>query len=394
MNVDLVPLKYLVAINPEVLPEDTDPDLEIRYVDIGSVGRGMMLDSPEVMTFGVAPSRARRVVRLGDVIISTVRTYLRAVLPIGQNEDGLVVSTGFAVIRPRILDRGYATWLMQSDLLVEEVVARSVGVSYPAINAPELGTIRVPVPSIPHQRAIAAFLDRETTAIGAMMSNQRRLVSLLNERIDALIKIQIGLSAIAAPASGRTVPLKRILRKVMRPFEPGSPVVTAYRDGEVNARANRRAEGYTLASDESTYQGVTRGDVVIHGLDGFSGAIGECRVEGCCSPVYHVCEVIDKNFSAYIARMLRILALDGYIGAHATSVRERAVDLRNWALVGAIPVPIVAPDEQARVVGLIDRALAISEATTRIYSKLQERRQAVITAVITGQMHMSALPAE
>jgi type I restriction enzyme, S subunit len=71
------PLKHLVTINRESLDETTDPDFAFRYIDIGSVGRGVLLDEPELLSFGQAPSRARRVVRAGDTLISTVRTYLR-----------------------------------------------------------------------------------------------------------------------------------------------------------------------------------------------------------------------------------------------------------------------------------------------------------------------------
>ena len=77
----VIPLKRLVRINERALPESTDPEREIRYVDISSVGRGKLVKEPERMSFSDAPSRARRLVRQGDTIVSTVRTYLRAVWP-------------------------------------------------------------------------------------------------------------------------------------------------------------------------------------------------------------------------------------------------------------------------------------------------------------------------
>src|SRR5687768_10894905 len=68
-------LKYVAAINSDVLPEDTDPDYILKYIDIGNVdSNGSMLNVQD-LRFENAPSRARRIVRLGDTIISTVRTY-------------------------------------------------------------------------------------------------------------------------------------------------------------------------------------------------------------------------------------------------------------------------------------------------------------------------------
>jgi type I restriction enzyme S subunit len=238
------------------------------------------------------------------------------------------------------------------------------------------------------QRQIAEYLDLETGLIDDLLTAQAQLIKLLYERIDAMIKSVIEGSALAGGTSIALVPLKRVLHKVSRPVTSEAPVVTAYRDGEVNSRLNRREDGYTLALNEDTYQGVRRGDVVIHGLDGFSGAIGVSRTDGCCSPVYHVCEALGDCDARYIARLLRVLALDGYIGSHATSIRERAVDLRNWDLVGSIRVPIPDPGEQKLVGELIDRVLPIENAVARLSSLLRERRQALIAAAMTSQLNL------
>ncbi|MQA17362.1 MAG: restriction endonuclease subunit S, partial [Pseudonocardiaceae bacterium] len=79
-----------------------------------------------------------------------------------MSED-LVASTGFAVLSPRDgINPSFLSWWLQSDPFIEEVVATSVGVSYPAINASDLGKFLVPVPTSVEQRAIADFLDAET----------------------------------------------------------------------------------------------------------------------------------------------------------------------------------------------------------------------------------------
>lgn len=82
MTIDDVPLKYIAGINERALSEDTEPDRQLRYIDISAVGRGGLVAEPEEMRFEDAPSRARRLVRHGDTILSTVRTYLRAVWPV------------------------------------------------------------------------------------------------------------------------------------------------------------------------------------------------------------------------------------------------------------------------------------------------------------------------
>jgi len=180
-------LKYVASINDEALAETTDPDYEFHYVDIGNVDSVNGIIGKEAYRFENAPSRARRVVRDGDVIVSTVRTYLRAIAPIREPQDHLIVSTGFAVVRPRKVDSDYLSYALRSPFFVETVVSRSTGVSYPAINASETGTIPIPVPATDEQRAIAAFLDRETGRIDALIEKKQRQIELLQEKRTALI---------------------------------------------------------------------------------------------------------------------------------------------------------------------------------------------------------------
>ena len=181
-------LKHLATLNPESLTEQTDPEYEMTYVDIGSVDTLGSIARQEELTFASAPSRARRLVRDGDVIISTVRTYLRAIAPISNPKPGMVVSTGFAVVRPvDTLTTDFAAYALRAPHFVERVVANSAGVSFPAIKESQMATYELAIPPEPEQRAIAAFLDRETGRIDTLVKKKERLIALLQERRTALI---------------------------------------------------------------------------------------------------------------------------------------------------------------------------------------------------------------
>lgn len=184
-------LKYLATVNDEALPETTDPGMEIDYVDIGNVDSVRGITDVEELVFEEAPSRARRIVRQGDVIISTVRTYLRAIAQIEATDANLIVSTGFAVIRPRQMDDGFVAYTVKAPYFVERVVAHSVGVSYPAINASELACLDIAFLPLPEQRAIAAFLDRETAKIDTLVAEVRGGINHLKERRAALISTAV-----------------------------------------------------------------------------------------------------------------------------------------------------------------------------------------------------------
>lgn len=184
----VAPVKYVATHNDDILDETTDPETEILYVDISGVNALDGIKTKEPMLFSAAPSRARRRVKHGDTIISTVRTYLRAIAGVRNPEGNLVVSTGFAVVRPGV-DQfpDYIGYVLSAACFIEQVIARSTGVGYPAINASELVRIPVALPPLPEQTAIAEFLDRETGKIDGLVAEQRRLMELLKEKRQAVI---------------------------------------------------------------------------------------------------------------------------------------------------------------------------------------------------------------
>lgn len=181
-------LKFAATCNDESLPETTDPDFEIAYVDISSVSLVNGITATETHTFDEAPSRARRIVRDGDTIISTVRTYLKAIAPIEVPPENMIVSTGFAVIRPlEFVDSRFLGYALQGSRFIDSVVANSTGVSYPAINPSMLVCIPVCYPEDrDEQMHIADFLDWRTHQIDALIAKEFG-ISLLTEYRTALI---------------------------------------------------------------------------------------------------------------------------------------------------------------------------------------------------------------
>ncbi|MDZ7799988.1 MAG: restriction endonuclease subunit S [Trueperaceae bacterium] len=181
------PLWSVATVNDEVLSETTDPGYTFPYVEISNVDHVMGIVEPMNVTFGDAPSRARRQIREGDVLISTVRTYLRAIARVPRRWSGAIASTGFAVIRPRCIDSRFLGYVLAADAFIHEVIARSTGVSYPAINAADVMKLKVPVPPPHEQRRIAAFLDYETSRIDELVWAQQKLLEVVAEKRTAML---------------------------------------------------------------------------------------------------------------------------------------------------------------------------------------------------------------
>jgi len=179
-----------------------------------------------------------------------------------------------------------------------------------------------------------------------------------------------------------------------RPVEDGDGIVTAFRDGQVTLRSNRRIDGFTNALQEIGYQGVRKGDLVIHAMDAFAGAIGASDSDGKSTPVYSVCnpkhEVSD---STYYAHLLRYMALGGLVTSLAKGIRERSTDFR-WSDAGNLLLPVPEFEEQASIVAFLNRETgkidALIAEQEKLLTLLAEKRQATISHAVTRGLNPNA----
>ncbi len=189
---ELKRLKDVSLLNAKTLPEDTDPNNEILYIDISGVDAEGNISEAQEFLFKDAPSRARRIVQSGDTILSTVRTYLKAIAFVDDAKSHLIVSTGFAVITPsKGLHKRYVYYFIRSDGFIGEIVAQSDGVGYPAITPTRLACLPVVIPPLEEQKRISAFLDMETSKIDRLTEKTRQHIARLQERRSALISAAV-----------------------------------------------------------------------------------------------------------------------------------------------------------------------------------------------------------
>ena len=182
-------LKYVCTYNTDVLPNNTNPSFEFDYVDIGSVSFANGIEKVERMNFAKAPSRARRIVRRDDIVVSTVRTYLKAITIIPSFSIPLIVSTGFLVVRAKIncVSSSFLGYVLKSDSFTNAIEANSAGVSYPAIASSEAVKTCVTLPPIKEQLAIADFLDKKCSAIDDTIAKKKEQLEVLADYKKSLI---------------------------------------------------------------------------------------------------------------------------------------------------------------------------------------------------------------
>ncbi len=158
-----VKLADVCEINPELAsPADLYPESEFNYIDISCVENesGRFLGPSRIAT-AEAPSRARRAVRAGDVLLSTVRPNLKAFTLLDEVPERAIASTGFAVLRakPRLLHPGFLIHVLRDDRLVGQMIGMAGRGSYPSINQADVSALTIPLPPLDLQKEIAAEIE-------------------------------------------------------------------------------------------------------------------------------------------------------------------------------------------------------------------------------------------
>ena len=400
-------LKYGATINDEALPEDTDPNYELQYIDIGNVDSSGAVNEIASYRFEDAPSRARRIVRNGDVIISTVRTYLQAISPIVNPPANLIVSTGFAVVRPRtdVLDAQFCKYTLREVDFLAEVQKRSTGISYPAINASDIGDIPVYLPPLPQQTIIANYLNKETERLDRLVAAKERLLDNIAEKRRTLIRQCVirGMDPKASlresnipwlgqiPAHWELERTKWLFKERDERSQTGEEeLLTVSHLTGVTPRSEKDVNMFEAETTEG-YKVCYAGDLVINTLWAWMGAMGVSSVDGIVSPAYNVYTPGERLETAYVDALVRIPIFAQEATRYSKGVWSSRLRLYPEGFF-EIWMPVPPKEEQREIVAHIavetvklDRLKTAAERTIAL---LKERRGALIAAAVTGQIEV------
>jgi len=183
---------------------------------------------------------------------------------------------------------------------------------------------------------------------------------------------------------------KFLFKKMNRPIREDDDVVTCFRDGIVTLRKNRRTKGFTESLKEIGYQGIRKGDLVIHQMDAFAGAVGVSDSDGKGTPVYSVCYPKKELEPEYFAHLVREMARNEYILSLAKGIRERSTDFR-FDTFGAQLLPFPPLTEQQQISRYLDWQTAkinkFIKAKKKLIALLKEQKQNVINEAVTKGMN-------
>lgn len=411
------PLSSLADVNATALPDSTPADVEISYADLSAVDLRAQRVTPTPMRFGDAPSRARRRVRRGDVLLPylTGGPSWKDVRPlrIGPDEAGIVFSTGFYSATPvEGVDPRYLAYAMGSRDCIAWLEKMSNGVTMHGFSEETFRHLPVPRHDAATQRVIADYLDSATSILDRIMGEKAALLELLVERRAGRINSAIGSRPDSEPRPElpwlRSVPKSWPsvrLGLVADVFSGTTPTEERTPDGEVAwttsgeldqelitiptgyiSRAAQRRFGLRLAA---------AGTVVI-------GLVGQGRTRG-ASAQLAIDSTLNQNIAAieprddrlepnFLALLLRVAYED-----LRNSGRGGNQAALNAEILRAYKIPLPRPSDQQHLVRTVraeqQRDETLIGLLNQSISLLQERRQGLITAAISGDPTLDRLSA-
>lgn len=294
----------------------------------------------------------------------------------------------------------YLAYLFLTDAWRKQIRERVAGIKVFSVSQKILRETTIIVPPATEQRRIVEFLDDKCARIDAAMEQTRASIeeykklkqSIITEAVTKGIRPNRPMKDSGIPWIGQipedwTIEKgRRVFQRLERPVLEDDGVITCFRDGEVTLRSRRREEGFTFSLQEIGYQGIEIGDLVVHGMDGFAGAIGISDSRGKGTPVLNVLDSSqDKKYMMYY---LRSMAFNGVFIALATGIRVRSCDT-NWNKLKELPYPVPSIEEQREIANYIElkchEADDLIEKKETLLAELESYKKSMIYEYVTGK---------
>ena len=316
-----------------------------------------------------------------------------------------IITSAYLTLTPRDgINSNYYLYLLKSMDSMKLFHGMGTGIRL-TLSYNEIKKQQILFPPLSEQQHIVSFLDEKIAKIDDYIDKKNKEIEALKEWKKALIAhvVTKGLNTNAKmkdsgvswigeiPEHWELRRAKYMFKKHKRPVRDTDEVITCFRDGEVTLRKNRRTTGFTESLTEVGYQGIRKGDLVIHQMDAFAGAIGISDSDGKGTSVYHCCTPVGNFYTRFYLYVIRQMAYSGFIQSLYRGIRERSSDF-NYQVFGNQFLYIPPIEEQQEIVEYIDAATTkadkmIVELTNHVES-MKEYKQRLIADVVTGKIYV------
>jgi len=174
---DIRKLKNIACIDKESLGNGISPDYKFTYISLSDIDNGKIISNKlPVLNYSNSPSRARRVVHIGDILLANVRPNLLGYYIFNKEVNNTIVSTGFSVITPKEKISGdFIYQYLYSSIFQRQLHGLIVGSNYPAINSYVVKSLKIPLPDYFEQQKIASVLSTADNEIEYLQNQLEKL---------------------------------------------------------------------------------------------------------------------------------------------------------------------------------------------------------------------------
>lgn len=346
-------------------------------------------------------------VREGQFVINKMKSWQGSY---GVSAYEGIVSPAYYVCDLDFPNKDFFGWAIRSRNYVSFFAQYSKGIRVGQWDLSPVALKSIPFfePPLAEQEKIVKFLESKTLCIDAYVAERERELQLLNELKESEIAniITRGLNPDVKMKDSRipwldSIPehwgeerAKYLFNRENRPISDEDDIITCFRDGQVTLRKNRRTTGFTESFKECGYQGIRKGDLVIHQMDAFAGSVGISDSDGKGTPVYIVCTPKrDDVYNPYFALVIREMGLNGYIQSLYRGIRERSSDFKfDVFRQQCLPLPPI--EEQIAIVSHIEgKVKKVNSLINELESEiefLREYKQKLIADCVTGQINVQS----
>ena len=322
-------------------------------------------------------------------------------LRVGLAEERGIITSAYLTIRNRSnFCPKYLYYYMHSFDIAKGFYGMGAGVRQ-GLSWDGVKWLKILAPSVPEQERIAAFLDAECAEIDTVLEKTRASIEEYKKLKQAVITQAVtkgirgdrpmkdsGIEWIGTcPLDWTVCRIKNVIFPQEKEVLPDDEIITCFRDGEVTLRKNRREDGFTVSFTEHGYHGVDKGDLVIHGMDAFAGAIGCSDSRGKTTPVVHTCKTAGNN--RFFMYFLRSMAYGNILMDLSNGVRIRSSDFRNFAKLGVFGAVMPPLEEQNEIVDYIDGIVIqmdrLIQKKENLLTEIENYKKSLIYEYVTGK---------
>ena len=337
-------------------------------------------------------------IKNGDILVSWAATLDAFIWNKG---DGLLNQHIFKAIPQEEKITSYFFFWMIKEAMQNMNNDNKHGIFMQHVTLDVFNNFSVPLPPLSEQKRIATYLFQKISEADIMLDDTLSSITGYKKLKQAVIAQAVtkGLRGNREtkdskiewlgqiPKEWKCQKLKYTIFPQNRPVFSTDEIITCFRDGTVTLRKNRREDGFTVSFTEHGYQGVEIGDLVIHGMDAFAGAIGCSDSRGKTTPVVHVCTTTGNN--RFFMFFLRYMAYSNIFMDFSNGIRIRSSDFRNFTKLGIFDVLVPPIAEQNEIADYLDAKCAeidgLIAKKEQLVKELESYKKSLIYEVVTGK---------